>query len=102
MDKRQVSEDKMHNVFAIFVFYIFTFAAGVLLLSVTGLDFTTSLGSVVTCMGGIGPGLNLTGPIGNYSSLHDFAKWVLSAMMLLGRLEFFTVFLLFVPSFWRV
>lgn len=102
MDKRQVSEDKMHNVFAIFVLYIFTFAAGVLLLSITGLDFTTSLGSVVTCMGGIGPGLNLTGPVGNYSSLHDAAKWVLSALMLLGRLEFFTVFLLFVPSFWRV
>lgn len=58
------------------------------------------MGSVVTCMGGIGPRL-ATGPVANYAHLHDFAKWVLSFMMLLGRLELFTLFIIFHPAFWE-
>lgn len=78
-----------------------TFGIGSFLLTVTGLDVISSMGSVVTCMGGIETGLATTGPVADYAHLHDFGKWVLSFMMLLGRLELFTLFIIFHPAFWR-
>lgn len=101
LDNKPVSPLIIHNVLAIFVLYIFTFGIGSLLLTASGLDVISSMGSVVTCMGGIGPGLATTGPVANYAHLHDFAKWVLSFLMLLGRLELFTLFIIFHPAFWR-
>ncbi|MHC1777183.1 MAG: TrkH family potassium uptake protein [Lentimicrobium sp.] len=101
LDNKTVNPLIIHNVLAIFFLYIITFAIGSLLLTVTGLDVISSMGSVVSCMGGIGPGLATTGPVANYAHLHDFAKWVLSFMMLLGRLELFTLFIIFHPAFWK-
>jgi trk system potassium uptake protein TrkH len=101
LDNKTVNPLIIHNVLAIFFLYIITFGFGSLLLTATGLDVVSSMGSVVTCMGGIGPGLATTGPVANYAHLTDFAKWVLSFMMLLGRLELFTLFIIFHPAFWK-
>lgn len=73
-----------------------------LLLAASGLDFTTSLTGAATALMNVGPGLGDTiGPAGNFSSLPDFSKWVLSVGMLLGRLEFMTVILLLTPTYWK-
>ena len=61
----------------------------------------TSFSAVVSCLGGVGPGMAAVGPFDNYSGLSDLAKWVLVACMLLGRLEFFTLLILFSPAYWR-
>ena len=71
-------------------------------LSLTGLDFITSVSGAATAIGNIGPGLGDTiGPVGNFSSLSDTAKWILSFAMLAGRLEILAVFALFTIGFWR-
>jgi trk system potassium uptake protein len=73
-----------------------------LILAFTGLDFMTSFTGAATALMNVGPGLgNIVGPVGNFSSLSDTAKWALSIGMLLGRLEFLTIFVLFSRSFWR-
>ena len=71
-------------------------------LGLHGYDFVTSASGAATAIANVGPGLGpLIGPNGNFSSIDDSAKWILSAAMLLGRLELFTVLVLFIPSFWR-
>jgi trk system potassium uptake protein TrkH len=72
-----------------------------LLLAVSGVDVLTSIGAVVACMFNIGPGLGLVGPVEHYGHLPALAKWVLSGCMLAGRLEFYTVLVIFTPAFWR-
>ena len=86
--------------------FFFLFAAAftvlALLLGAVGLDFVTAVSSAATAICNVGPALgDIVGPTGNFSSLPDAAKWLLSAGMLLGRLELFTVLVLFAPSFWR-
>jgi len=72
------------------------------LLGVLGLDFITATSGAATALSNVGPGLGpIIGPSGNFASLSDPAKWVLSIGMLLGRLELFTVLVLFSRSFWR-
>ncbi len=72
------------------------------LLSLTGLDFITSISGAATSISNVGPGLGSTiGPNGNFSSLPDVSKWILSFGMILGRLELFAILVLFLPSFWR-
>lgn len=101
IDGRALKPDSMQNVLAIFFLYLLTFFIGTLILTYTGLDFVSSMGSVATCMGGIGPGLKTTGPVANYAHLSDLAKWTLSFLMLLGRLELFSVFVTWSSSFWK-
>lgn len=71
------------------------------LLLVSGLDFITAFSAVIACINNTGPGLNQVGPSTTYAVLSDFQTWVLSAAMLIGRLELFTVFVVFTPVFWR-
>jgi len=71
------------------------------LLLASGLDFVTALSAVLACINNTGPGLNQVGPATTYAVLSDFQIWVLSAAMLVGRLELFTVFVIFTPAFWR-
>ena len=72
------------------------------MLSLTGLDFITSISAAATSISNVGPGLGETiGPNGNFSELSDISKWVLSLSMILGRLELFAILVLFIPSFWR-
>ncbi len=86
-----------------FVFlYIFSFFILIALLSFSGLDFITSLSAAATSISNVGPGIgDVIGPNGSFKYLPDITKWYLSFAMLLGRLEFFTVLVLFLPSFWK-
>jgi len=77
------------------------FAAS-LLLAASGLDLLTSLTAVPACMFSVGPAFGLVGPVENYAGLPDFAKWVLSATMLVGRVEFYTALVVFTRAFWRL
>ena len=73
-----------------------------LLLSLLGLDLITSLSGAATAVANVGPGLgDIIGPAGNFASLPDSAKWLLSLGMLMGRLEVITVLVLFTPQFWK-
>jgi trk system potassium uptake protein TrkH len=78
------------------------FIVGTILLIVLGSEIVTSATSVASCLAGIGPGLSSVGPMGNYSGLPGLSKIVLSFIMILGRLEIVTVFVLFTRSFWRL
>ena len=81
--------------------YISIFALGSVVMTAIGLDFETALGSVATSLGNIGPGIGNVGPMDNFSQIPSLGKWFLAAMMLIGRLELFTVLIIFTPYFWR-
>lgn len=99
---KPIAEDVVMSVMTFILLYAFCFTIGTLMLSMTGLDFTTSMSGAGQAIGNVGPGLgSIIGPAGNFSSLSDSAKWVLSFCMLLGRLELFTLLVLFTPFFWR-
>lgn len=101
LNKKPVSQDIVFNVLAFFLIYMTIFAGGSLIMTFMGLDFSTAMGSVIASLGNIGPGLGSVGPVGNYSAIPDAGKWFLSFLMLLGRLELFTVLILFSRAFWR-
>ncbi len=88
------------NVLAFFMFYLLVFFASTVVLMIFVGDMDTSMGAVASCLGNIGPGLGEVGPVFTYSHIHDAGKWFLSFLMMLGRLELFTVLILFSPSFW--
>ncbi len=95
-------DDVVRSVTTFIIVYILAFALLTLGISATGLDFRTALSAVAANLSNAGPGLGpLIGPGGNYGSLSDSALWLLSAAMLLGRLEIFTILILFLPRFWR-
>tara|TARA_Y100001935_G_scaffold248677_1_gene246175 strand:+ start:967 stop:2415 length:1449 start_codon:yes stop_codon:yes gene_type:complete len=98
-----VLNEKFISSIISFVFlYIIIFFLITALLSVSGLDFITSISGAATAISNVGPGLGgMIGPNGNFSLLPDFSKWVLSIGMILGRLELFAIIVLFIPSFWR-
>lgn len=98
---KAVQPDIIAKVGAFVLLYFFIFGIGSVLLAITGLDSTSSMGAVAACLGNIGPGLDVTGPVSNYSSVTDFGKWVLAIIMLLGRLEIFTILILLSPTFWK-
>ena len=98
---KAVPNEIIAKVSAFVLTYLAIFALGSLLLAMTGLDLKSSMGSVAACMANIGPGLGQTGPAGNYSEITVFGKWLLSFLMLLGRLELFTVLIIFTPYFWK-
>jgi trk system potassium uptake protein TrkH len=82
--------------------YIFLWAAGAILLAATGLDLETSLSGSITALANVGPGVGkIIGPSGNFAILSDASKLILSALMLLGRLEIFVMLVMFSPAFWR-
>ncbi|OYT16979.1 MAG: potassium transporter [Bacteroidetes bacterium 4572_77] len=88
-------------VISFFLFYIASFAVGSVVMSALGLDFESAIGASASSIGNIGPALGSLGPVNNYAQLPDFGKWFLSFLMLLGRLEIFTVLIIFSPSFWH-
>ncbi|MEX2454450.1 MAG: TrkH family potassium uptake protein [Rhodospirillaceae bacterium] len=97
-----ISDEVQTSVMSFFFLFIVTFMALAMALHFIGLDFLTALSGAATAICNVGPALgNIIGPTGNFSALPDAAKWVLSAGMLLGRLELFTVLVLFAPWFWR-
>jgi len=101
-DNNNVDEKFMASIISFIYLYIIIFFIIAALLSLTGLDFTTSISGAATSISNVGPGLGeLIGPNGNFSQLPDFSKWVLSFGMILGRLELFAILVLFLPSFWQ-
>jgi trk system potassium uptake protein len=96
-----VSPQIMGNVLAFVMFYIFIMVIGVIVMSALNYDIETSFGAVAATLGNIGPGIGDVGPLDNYAHIPVFGKWFLSFLMLVGRLEIFTVLILFSRNFWK-
>ncbi|WP_352400576.1 TrkH family potassium uptake protein [Anaerotignum sp.] len=101
LDGHKVDEEVIRGVAGFIIVYLFLLFGSFLLVSLDNFDFTTSITSVLTCLGNVGPGLSMVGPVENYSFFSDFSKLVLCFDMLLGRLEIFPIVMLFAPSVWR-
>ncbi|MBN2682386.1 MAG: TrkH family potassium uptake protein [Bacteroidales bacterium] len=98
---KAISPDIISNILAFIVFYVLIFVFGSVFMSALGLDFQSAIGSVIASLGNIGPGIGSVGPAENFSHIPDIGKWFLSFLMLLGRLEIFTVLVIISPAFWR-
>ncbi|MDP2647017.1 MAG: TrkH family potassium uptake protein [Desulfobacterales bacterium] len=98
---KPVPEDVMRSVLGFLGLYAGLFALSSIILAGLGVDFLTSISAVAATMGNIGPGLGLVGPTDNYAQIPYLGKWILIWCMLLGRLEIYTIIILFVPEFWR-
>lgn len=96
-----VPQDIISNVLAFFLFYISIFVLGTIAVTLAGMDFMSALGAVATSLGNVGPGIGTVGPMYNFSGIPEIAKWILSFLMLLGRLELFTILIIFSRSFWK-
>lgn len=101
LNGKSVPQNIIFNVLAFFLIYIMIFAFGSLVMSFMGLEFESAIGSVAACLGNIGPGMGVVGPVLNYGPIPDAGKWLLTLIMLLGRLELLTVLILFSSTFWR-
>ena len=100
-NKKPVDSEIISNVQAFFIFYIMIFILSSIILSLFGLDFITAAGAAATCIGNVGPGIGAVGPINNFAGLPELVKWILTLLMLLGRLELFTVLIIFSPFYWK-
>ncbi len=101
-DNNNLDDKFMSSIISFIYLYITIFFIITAFLSLSGLDFITSISGAATSISNVGPGLgDLIGPNGNFSLLPDISKWILSLAMILGRLELFAVLVLFLPSFWR-
>lgn len=100
-NNHSVPQEIISNVLAFFLFYIFIFIVGSLIMTMLGLDFMSAIGSVATSLGNVGPAIGTVGPTDNFSHIHWAGKWILSFLMLLGRLELFTILVIFSPAFWK-
>jgi len=99
---RKISDEVVTSVLGFFFIFIFCFVALTMALDILGLDFITSISSAATAMSNVGPGLGtIVGPSGTFESLPDAAKWLLAFGMLVGRLEVYTVMVLFSRQFWK-
>ena len=101
-DKNNVDEKFMASIISFIFLYLVIFFLITAFLSLSGLDFITSISGAAASISNVGPGLgSVIGPSGNFSSMPDLSKWILSLGMILGRLELFAILVLFLPSFWR-
>ena len=101
-NEKPVPDNVTNSVMGFFFIYILAFAVTASALSILGLDFETSISGAATAISNVGPGLGeQIGPSGNFSTLPFLAKWVLCAAMILGRLELYTILILFTPNFWK-
>ena len=102
LNGKVISENANITILSFVILYLFIFLAGSLAVVLTGVDPATASSSVATCMAGIGPGLGTVGPSGNFSSLPELSKIILSLLMIIGRLEIITVFTIFTRTFWKL
>ncbi len=100
-NNKAVPQSIVFNILGFFILYMLSFIVGTLVFSLLGLDFQTAIGGAASTLGNIGPALGDLGPVNNYGFLPDAAKWWASFLMLIGRLELFTVLILLTPFFWR-
>ena len=101
LNKMAVSPKTIYNLLAFIFFYLFIFVNSSIILTFIGLDFQDAIGASATAISNVGPGIGNLGPSSSFSHLPDSAKWVLSFLMILGRLELFTIAILFTPYFWK-
>ncbi|MGL5014254.1 MAG: TrkH family potassium uptake protein [Bacteroidales bacterium] len=101
INKTVVPYDLVTKVLAFMFIYLMIILVSALFLTALGTGFEEAIGSVITSISNVGPGLGETGPAGNFANLHPVAKWYLSFVMLVGRLELFTVLTILSPTFWR-
>ncbi|WP_396601890.1 TrkH family potassium uptake protein [Algibacter sp. R77976] len=100
-NKKAISGDIVFNILAFFILYMLSFVIGALGFSIMGIEFESAIGLAASTLGNVGPALGDFGPVNNYSALPSLAQWWASFLMLIGRLELFTVLILFTPFFWR-
>ncbi len=100
-NNNSVSKDIIFNIMAFLLFYLAIFVTGTIAMTLVGLDFLTAMGSVATSLGNVGPAIEGVGPTDNFAHIPDIGKWILSFLMLLGRLELFTILIIFSPAFWK-
>ena len=101
LNKIAVSPKIIYNLLAFIFFYLFTFVVGAIILTFIGLNFQDAVSASITAVSNVGPGIGSIGPSASFAHLPVAAKWVLSCLMILGRLELFTIAILFTPYFWR-
>ena len=92
----------MVHILVFLLIYMMLFVIGSLVVTILGVDMVSAAGAVATSIGNVGPGIGSVGQVDNFAHLSDPVKWVLSFLMLLGRLELFSILILFTPYFWRV
>ena len=100
-NEKAVSQTIVFNILSFFVIYMLIFMISSVVLTFLGLDFTSALGAAASSLGNIGPAIGSVSPVHNFAHLSAGAKWFCSFLMLIGRLELFTVLILFTPFFWR-
>ena len=101
LNRRSISDRTAMAVMAFIFIYFMTVVIFTLGLLASGMDFITALSATIACITNAGPGLGAVGPADNYAALSGLQKWMCAAVMLLGRLEIFTVFILFTPDYWK-
>lgn len=101
LEDKTVDDETLHGVNIFILLYLVIIVVSLLALSLDGFDFETNFSSIAACLNNIGPGFQVVGPMGNYSSYSLLSKLVLSMNMLLGRLEIFPILLALMPSFWK-
>ncbi|MFI5237641.1 MAG: TrkH family potassium uptake protein [Ignavibacteriales bacterium] len=100
-NNRTVSSDIISKISSFVLLYLAIFGISSIVMAFLGLELQSAMGSVAASMANIGPGLGSTGPVSNYSHVPEVGKWVLSLLMLIGRLEIFTILIIFSPTFWK-
>jgi trk system potassium uptake protein TrkH len=100
-DNKPVKHSIVFSIISFFIIYMLIFVLSSVILTFTGLDFLSALGAAASSLGNIGPAIGSVSPVDNYAHLTDAAKWFCAFLMLIGRLELFTVLILFSPFFWR-
>lgn len=98
---KAVQNDIVFNILGFFILYMLSFIIGAVVLAFMGLDFVTSIGASASSIGNVGPAFGAVGPINNFDVLPAAGKWWCSFLMLIGRLELFTVLIILTPFFWR-
>lgn len=101
LNGRPLSNEIITNVMVIFFVYVMVILVGVLALMLSGINSTESIGAMVSCITGYGPGLGLSGGFGSYAGFTIAAKWICTLAMLMGRLECLSVLIVLMPSFWK-
>ena len=98
---KSISKEIVFNILGFFILYMLSFIIGAVVLAALGLDFETAIGGAASSLGNIGPAFGALSPVNNFDMLPDFGKWWTAFLMLIGRLELFTVLILLTPYFWR-
>jgi len=101
LNGQNVTEERMSRTLAFFVIFLCIYTLGTIMLMISGLDFTTAAGASIACLANSGPALDSLGPAGNFAGISVAAKWICSFLMLCGRLELYSVLILFTPVFWK-